>query len=57
MIGLMGWMGYASMMLFFVGAFVIPKIVTTFARFLILLAALPWPWLQLFVGARQDGSF
>jgi membrane protease YdiL (CAAX protease family) len=57
MIGLMGWMGYASMMLFFVGAFVIPKIVTTIAGFLTPFAALPWPWLSLFVGAQRDGSF
>jgi membrane protease YdiL (CAAX protease family) len=57
MIGLMGWMGYASMMLFFVGAFVIPKIVTAIARFLYFFSAIPWPWLQLFVGGRADGSF
>jgi membrane protease YdiL (CAAX protease family) len=57
MIGLMGWMGYASMMLFFVGAFVIPKIVTIIAGFLGFFATLPWPWLSLFVGGQQDGSF
>jgi membrane protease YdiL (CAAX protease family) len=57
MIGLMGWMGYASMMLFFVGAFVIPKIVSAIASIVGFLAAVPWPWLQLFVGGRGDGSF
>jgi membrane protease YdiL (CAAX protease family) len=57
MIGLMGWMGYASMMLFVVGAFVIPKIVSTIAGFLRLFATLPWPWLSLVVGGQQDGSF
>ena len=57
MIGLMGWMGYASMMLFFVGAFVIPNIVTTIAGFLTPFAELPWPWLSLFVGGQHDGSF
>ncbi len=57
MIGLMGWVGYASMMLFFVGAFVIPQIVTTIAGFLTPFAELPWPWLSLFVGGHEDGSF
>jgi hypothetical protein len=45
------------MMLFFVGAFVIPKIVTAIARFLNLFTTLPWPWLSLFVGGQEDGSF
>jgi membrane protease YdiL (CAAX protease family) len=57
MIGLMGWMGYASMMLFFVGAFVIPTIVTALARYLEAFTVLPWPWLRLFLGGRPDGSF
>jgi membrane protease YdiL (CAAX protease family) len=57
MIGLMGWVGYASMMLFFVGAFVMPKIVTAIARFLNLFTTLPWPWLSLFIGGQEDGSF
>jgi len=57
MIGLMSWMGYASMMLFFVGLFFIPRVVTTFARTLGVLAVLPWPWLQLFLGGQPDGSF
>ncbi|MGO9087718.1 MAG: type II CAAX prenyl endopeptidase Rce1 family protein [Candidatus Sulfotelmatobacter sp.] len=57
MIGLMGWLGYASMMLFFVGAFVIPKIITAVGRFLDLFSNLPWPWLRLFVGGQEDGSF
>jgi membrane protease YdiL (CAAX protease family) len=57
MIGLMGWVGYASMMLFFVGAFIIPKIVTAIARFLNLFTTFPWPWLSLFVGGQEDGSF
>jgi len=57
MIGLMGWLGYASMMLFFVGAFVIPKIVTTLAQFLEAFTILPWPWLGLFLGSQQDGTF
>jgi membrane protease YdiL (CAAX protease family) len=57
MIGLMSWLGYASMMLFFVGLLVIPKAVTAAARLLFLFAWLPWPWMKLFLGARADGSF
>ncbi len=57
MIGLMSWMGYAALMLFFVGTFVIPKVVTACAKALEVVAALPWPELPLFLGARNDGSF
>jgi membrane protease YdiL (CAAX protease family) len=57
MIGVMGWLGYVTMMgLVFAGA--------TFGKvFLILgdwvrpLASVPWPWLGMFLGARPDGSF
>ncbi len=57
MIGLMGWMGYASMMLFFVGLFVIPKIVAAMGNFLGVFTVLPWPWLRLFLGGQENGSF
>ena len=57
MIGLMSWMGYAALMLFFVGTFVIPKVVTATAKALEVVAALPWPELSLFLGALADGSF
>jgi membrane protease YdiL (CAAX protease family) len=57
MIGLMSWMGYASMMLFFVGALVLPKIVAAIAKFLDLFSGLPWPWLRLFLGGEKDGSY
>ena len=50
MIGLMGWMGYASMMLMFLGLFVIPRLVNAAGKFLGLFTALPWPWLRLFLG-------
>jgi membrane protease YdiL (CAAX protease family) len=56
-IGLMGWLGYASMMLLFLGFIVVPKIVSATARFLGSFTVLPWPWLRLFLGARADGSF
>jgi membrane protease YdiL (CAAX protease family) len=57
MIGLMSWMGFASMMLFFLGGFVVPKIVTAVAKFLYIFTVLPWPWLRLFLGGQSDGSF
>ena len=57
MIGLMSWMGFASMMLFLLGVFVVPKIVTVVAKFLYLFTVLPWPWLRLFLGGQSDGSF
>jgi membrane protease YdiL (CAAX protease family) len=57
MIGLMGWMGYASMMLFLVGAFFIPKAISAAARFLDFFTIVPWPWLRWFLGGQSDGSF
>ena len=57
MIGLMSWIGYASMMLLFVGVFVIPKMVTAMGKPLAIVAGAPWPWLGWFLGARTDGAF
>jgi len=57
MIGIMSWLGYASLMLFFLGLYITPKIVAVLAKFLAALTAIPWPWLGLFLGARSDGSF
>jgi membrane protease YdiL (CAAX protease family) len=57
MIGIMSWLGYASMMSFFVGLFVIPQIVSGVARFLDPLTVIPWPWLGLFLGLQPSGSF
>lgn len=57
-VGLMSWFGYTSLMLFAVGAFFfVPKLVTFAAHFLALPARLPWPWLNLFLGVRPDGSY
>jgi membrane protease YdiL (CAAX protease family) len=50
MIGLMGWMGYASMMLIMVGMASFLKSVTPIGHFLAPLAVVPWPWLGLFLG-------
>jgi membrane protease YdiL (CAAX protease family) len=57
MIGLMSWMGYASMVLMFAGVLLIPKIVSAIGKFLSFFAVVPWPWLRLFVGGQSDGSF
>ena len=61
MIGLMSWAGYASLMLFMVGPFVMPRAVTAVARPLLFLASLPWPAalspFSLFTGAHADGTY
>ena len=57
MIGLMSWTGYASMMLFFVGLAVLPKVIGAIGKYLQLFTILPWPWLKLFLGGHSDGSF
>ncbi len=55
-VGMMSWLGYSSMMLFFFGIYLIPR-VGILGRLLDGMAALPWPWLKLFLGARTNGSF
>jgi membrane protease YdiL (CAAX protease family) len=57
MIGLMSWIGYASMMLFIVCAATMVKVVSVIGKFLAPLAVVPWPWLGLFLGERSDGHF
>lgn len=57
MIGLMGWLGYASMMLFLLGLFVVDKLTGALAKILTPFALLPWPWLRLFLGGKADGTF
>lgn len=56
-VGLMGWLGYASMMLFFLGLFIVPKVVNAVGRYLGIFTVMPWPWLKLFLGAQPNGSF
>ena len=56
-IGLMSWMGYASMMLFFLGLIVIPKVVAALGKVLYVLTIVPWPWLGWFLGEGVNGSF
>jgi membrane protease YdiL (CAAX protease family) len=56
-LGLMGWIGYASMILLFVALVEIPKVVQPISKYLDVFAVLPWPWLRLFLGGQTDGSF
>jgi hypothetical protein len=53
-IGLMGWMGYTSLMLFFLGWFMAGKVMPVLAKLLGFLVVIPWPWLQLFLGATGN---
>ena len=57
MIGFMSWIGYASLMLFLLGIFLVPRIIAAAARVLYPLTILPWPWLRLFLGGQSDGSW
>jgi len=55
--GLMGWLGYTTMALLFVGLFVIEQLATIAAGPLRPLAGLPWPVLGLVLGQADDGTF
>lgn len=57
MIGLMSWMGYASMMLFFVGIVAVPETVSVLGKFLYAFTVVPWPWLGWFLGQQSSGGF
>ena len=56
-IGMMGWFGYASAMILFIGAFAASRVLTTLGRHLTNLTAIPWPWLQIFLGGDSTGAF
>jgi len=56
-IGLMGWIGYASLMLFFIGWLVVERVVPVVGKYLEVLTFLPWPWLPWFVGSFGKPSF
>ena len=57
MVGLMSWIGYTSMMLFFIGLYAVRPVLAATAKYLEYLTVLPWPWLKLFLGGTGDGSF
>ena len=56
-IGLMSWLGYASMMLLFLGMFIATKIPPHVVKWIMPLTAIPWPWLGLFLGLKPGGEF
>lgn len=56
-IGIMSWLGYASMMFIFLGFVLVPKLVSALGRLAPLFSVIPWPWLRLFLGGQTDGSF
>jgi hypothetical protein len=53
----MGWFGYASMVFFFFGLTIIPKVASALGKALDVFAWVPWPWLNLYLGVRSGGSF
>jgi membrane protease YdiL (CAAX protease family) len=57
MIGFMSWIGYASLMLFLLGIFLLPRFIEATARVLYPVSILPFPWLRLFLGGQSDGSW
>ncbi len=56
-LGLMSWLGYAVLLFTFVGIYVVPRLIEAAGKFLLLPAALPWPWLGLFLGGEADGGY
>jgi membrane protease YdiL (CAAX protease family) len=57
LVGVMGWLGYMSLLLIVIGFSGIERAAGALAGPLGRVAALPWPWLGLFLGRRADGSF
>jgi hypothetical protein len=57
MLGLMGWFGYSSQMLFFLAAPSVKDVVPKLAGPLTPLTLIPWPWLGLFLGQQPGGAF
>ncbi len=55
MLGLAGWVGYASMALLFAALFAVERLVTVASGLLRPLASLPWPWLGLVLGQTHGG--
>jgi membrane protease YdiL (CAAX protease family) len=56
-VGLMGWLGYTAMMVFFFGLSALPKLTAAAPKFLLSFAALPWPYLRWFLGGTADGDY
>jgi membrane protease YdiL (CAAX protease family) len=56
-LGLTGWLGGVAMMIFILLPFATGNVVTAAAGALAPLAALPWPWLGLFLGQIGPAAF
>jgi len=56
-LGVLGWFGYSSMLLFFMSGFTMQGLVGAIGHSLDRLAAWPWPWLGLLLGERSNGAF
>lgn len=56
-VGLMSWLGYISMLSFFLGGSLLPKVLLAGSSFLVRLSFIPSPWLGWFLGAQSNGSF
>jgi hypothetical protein len=52
----MSWAGYATMMFFLVGLYIISKLIAALAPFLKIFTFIPWPWLGLFLGENTRGG-
>jgi membrane protease YdiL (CAAX protease family) len=56
-LGIMSWLGYAILMFSFVGFYVLPRFVMAAGKVLMVVAALPWPWLKLFLGGGFGSQY
>ncbi len=56
-IGILGWFGYAAMLVMFFGSSLLSRVVASFSREVDAVSVLPWPWLGLFLGLGSDGTF
>jgi membrane protease YdiL (CAAX protease family) len=57
MIGFMGWIGYSAFMFFFVAVTLLPRFIHLAGKSLSPLAAMPWPFLRLFLGGPWVNGF
>lgn len=56
-IGILSWFGFASMLIMFFAANVMPRFTTMFRYPIEAVAGSSWPWLGLFLGLGADGQF
>lgn len=56
-LGLMSWLGYAVLLFSFVGIYVVPRLIEAAGKLLAQPAALPWPWLALFLGGGLGAGY